>query len=456
MVLGIALLGIVGFALDSGQLYVTKQRAQAAADAGAQAGVMDLYRGNGSAAASASATAYAVKNGFTAAEVDPEYPDCTTLAWCNGHVTLSGSDNPNLIQVTITKVVNTAFLRVLGVNTATVKAIGTAAVTLEPQPVPILVVHPTASGSFSTNGGNTIKICGGPPRSIQVNSSNAASISVAGSGTIDLSHAGPLDPGDCSTGTGADLANVSSQTPYPGTLQLGTKPGQYISKASAIADPLLTVNPPSKPANAPAPQTNWPNGTNGCPASPPKSCTLYSPGNYPSGISVKNETALFKPGIYYMSSGGFSNAANGMMLMATGFTDAATAWTGNMLVYNTGGGTFNVGANSSATLVGSPVSSSYKGILFFQDRRTATNLNHSLGGNGDLTLKGTIYLTHTAASIGIDGTYQSLSLQGTSGGTTTVQGEVIADKLSLGGNSGITMNLISTATFPVRQVALVQ
>src|SRR5215475_6415833 len=105
MVLGIALLGIVGLALDGGHLYVTKQRAQAAADAAAQAGVMDLYRGNGTTAASASAIAYAGKDGFTSSEVDPEYPNCSSLAWCSGHVTLSGLDNPNLIQVTVTKVV---------------------------------------------------------------------------------------------------------------------------------------------------------------------------------------------------------------------------------------------------------------------------------------------------------------------------------------------------------------
>lgn len=67
--LGAGILGIVGLALDTGQMYVTKQRAQAAADAAAQAGIMDLYRGNGSAAATASATAYAVKNGFTVTDL---------------------------------------------------------------------------------------------------------------------------------------------------------------------------------------------------------------------------------------------------------------------------------------------------------------------------------------------------------------------------------------------------
>jgi Flp pilus assembly protein TadG len=186
MVLGIALLGIVGLALDGGHLYVVKQRAQAAADSAAQAGVMDLYRAKGWAAASASATAYAEKNGFAASEVQADSPDCSTLDWCNGHVTLS-SDNPNLIRVTITKSVPSTFLQVVGVHASTVRAAAAAAITVEPQPVPILVIHPTLSASFSKNGSNTITICGGPARSIQVNSTSTTSISISGaSGRVNL------------------------------------------------------------------------------------------------------------------------------------------------------------------------------------------------------------------------------------------------------------------------------
>ena len=41
----VIVIGMLGLAMDAGQLYVTKQRAQAAADAAAQAGVMDMYNG---------------------------------------------------------------------------------------------------------------------------------------------------------------------------------------------------------------------------------------------------------------------------------------------------------------------------------------------------------------------------------------------------------------------------
>lgn len=490
MVLGTALFGIVGLALDGGQLYVTRQRAQAAADAAAQAGVMDLYRGNGWAAASASAIAYAGRNGFASSEVDPEHPDCSTLAWCSGHVTLSGVDNPNLIQVTVTKVVNTVFLRAVGINTSTVKAVGTAAITIEPQPVPILVLHPTASGSFSKNGSNTITICGGPPRSIQVNSTSTTSISISGaSGTVDLSHAGPLDTaGDCTAGTGSDFANAGLQNPYPGTLLLGTKPGQYVSPASTIADPLLSVAEPSVQPPAPlAPviaNTAATEAAHNCPTT----CTIISPGYY-DGVTNRLDTisgyTIMRPGIYWINHNGFQLGSGTIIRMASAAVDTSdpttgTNWTSQVLIYNkplspvnSSKDIFSISANSGKLpgnstypsadcpsggncFNGSPTTSAYKGILFFQSRTTAATLNHQLQGGGGLTLKGTIYLTHTAASTASDGKYQSLSLQGNAGGTTTVQGEIIVDELSLGGTSGITMNLSSAAVFPVRQVALVQ
>jgi hypothetical protein len=171
---------------------------------------------------------------------------------------------------------------------------------------------------------------------------------------------------------------------------------------------------------------------------------------------------------------------------AQGPTDAndpltGTGWSGQMLIYNspsppvdTSNDIFSISSNSGKwngnpafpnpdtcpsggnCLVGSPSASVYKSILFFQNRTTATTLNHQLQGGGGLTLLGTVYLTHTAASIASDGKFQSLSLQGNSGGVTKVQGEIIVDELSLGGSSTVTMNLLSTATFSVRQVALVQ
>ena len=79
-----------------------------------------------------------------------------------------------------------------------------------------------------------------------------------------------------------------------------------------------------------------------------------------------------------------------------------------MLVFNTGTisgsgksaintyAPINLSANGSISLVGSPSSSSYLGMLFFEDR-SAPALSHTLGGGGAMTLQGTIYLNNTLA-----------------------------------------------------------
>ena len=73
-----------------------------------------------------------------------------------------------------------------------------------------------------------------------------------------------------------------------------------------------------------------------------------------------------------------------------------------------------------------------------------------------MTVRGTVYLTHTATATLSDAMYQALNLQGTSGSSTKVIGEIIADTLSLGGTSQITMVLDPNNTLHVSQVALVE
>jgi hypothetical protein len=330
-------------------------------------------------------------------------------------------------------------------------------------PIPILVTHPFLSGSFSMSGNPAVTICGGPHRSIQVNStSSTANSSNGNKATIDLSHAGPPDTGNCLTGQGADFGTTGNQTTEPfGTFTVGN--GSWQPKASPIKDPLASVSAPPVPTNTGNMGTYKPlaDGTSGCPASPKKNCRLYYPGLYTSGIDGKNSTPVFVPGIYYIqSTQGFDCSANCDIYMATGFTDTytGTGWSGNTLFYNTGptptpttAGPFNLSANGTVNLVGSPTGSTYQGILFFQDRNSAAQ-SHTLGGGGQMTLQGTLYFNNTTMTAT---KYQSLSLQGGPGSGTTIQGEIITGTLSLGGNGSITMNLNSTAAYIVNEIALV-
>jgi hypothetical protein len=188
-------------------------------------------------------------------------------------------------------------------------------------------------------------------------------------------------------------------------------------------------------------------------------------------IALKNTTAFVEPGIYYVQNGGFVCAANCSIAMASpAVTDTSTttgtgtgwdgtATGGGILVYNSGTGQINVGSNGSVSLIGSPASSTYKNILFFEDRSAAANTGknaHSLGGGGAMTLQGTIYLTNTLATMTADSThYQEVDLGGNSGNSTLIQGEIIVGVLGLGGTGGITMDLNPNASLVVKQVALV-
>jgi len=90
----------------------------------------------------------------------------------------------------------------------------------------------------------------------------------------------------------------------------------------------------------------------------------------------------------------------------------------------------------------------YRGILFFQDR--ASNGGGGWGGGGGFLLAGSMYF-HQNTSFG-----STFQLQGGSGSTSYVLGEIVTDKLSLGGNPTINMALNPNAAFNTLKVSLLQ
>jgi Flp pilus assembly protein TadG len=482
--MSIFLIGAIGLAVDGSNLYTQRQQAQAAADAAAQAGIMSIFDSTNSTGTAGFTTTgpftctttdtktpcvYASNNGFGGTSSDTvtvSFPADTAAPG----VSFSGAFPTNLIQVSVSRSVNTTLMRLLGPTATTVTATAMAAIVDVLAPIPILITHPTLPGALAMNGTPNIQICGGPSRSIQVNSVSATANAAVGNSTIDLSHAGPLDTnGDCKTGTGADFGVWGGpKTTPPFTFLGGTKPGQYLH-ASPVLDPLAGVVAPD-PTKLPAAtaSTNLNAGSGICPtAAGPHGCTVLTPGKYPSGLSLSNTTALLEPGIYYMQTGGFGCLANCNLAMASSpVTDVTTGtgWDGTVagggvLIYNSGTGQINIGSNGSVNLIGSSATSSYKNILFFEDHNAGANTGknaHSMGGGGAMSLEGTIYLTNLLGTMtGDAATYQELDLQGNPGSGTLIQGEIIVGALGLGGNGGITMNLNSALTYNISQVAMV-
>lgn len=491
LAMGIFLLGAVGLAIDGSNLFWQRTMAQTAADAAAQAAMMSIFDGtNGSGTTGFTATVgatplacsttdtrtpcvYAAQNGFgtTAGDsVTIYFPKATEVP---AGVTFSTTDPVYAVKVTVTRSVKTTLMKLLGPTATTVKAIGMAGIVTVVSPTPILITDPTNSGTLSMNGSTSITICGGPSRSIQINSKNAAAY--GGGGTVDLSHAGPADPGNCTTGTGADFGVFGGASSNPGSVSLGTT-GHYLSPVSPIQDPLAGVSQPSDPGGSQPATTLIANGVDGCTNG--GGCTLYSPGKYAS-LKPGKTTVIFKPGLYYVDGGGvdFKQTTGGGVNnngMCVGCASDPNTGTG-MTIFDTGpvsggfaqSGGFNIGTQASIALQGPTNTTTnsqgqtvpaapYYNVLFWEDRTAATN-SHTLGqGNGCFSLIGTIYITNTQAIMAANSTHvQSVTYHGTPCSATVNQGDIIVSDLSLAGNTAISMNLVPYGFLTVRQVALV-
>jgi hypothetical protein len=206
--------------------------------------------------------------------------------------------NP-FIQVTVMDRVPTTFTGLLsGSRTTDVAGSAVCGVLQSTAPVPIIVLNPSCPHAFQLSGNSTVQIVGGPTRSVQVNSSNtscAAATSNASNQcnstgpTIDLSKGGP-------SFSGSEFA-VFGQ---PKTAPTGFT-GSDWGTGAPISDPYSLVAAPSLPAASPTDgnPTLVSYGVDGCPDQSQK-CAEYQPGLYTNPIVVKNVTAIFVPGVYYI------------------------------------------------------------------------------------------------------------------------------------------------------------
>jgi Flp pilus assembly protein TadG len=482
--MSIFLFAVIGLAIDGSHLYIQKQLAQAAADSAAQAGILSLFDGTNhmgthtagtaftcSASDTATACKYAQslnKFNFSGSDtVSVDFPSAATVGISAS--SLSTSDSVNLLRVTVQRKVPTTLIRLLGPSFETIKARGTAAIMNVPSPVPLLITHPTKASALSMTGTTGIKICGGSWQSIEVNSSNASAF--VGGGTVDLSHAGPADSGQCNTGTGADFGIWGGATTNPGSVTLGST-GSY-RHSSPIQDPYASVFPNGPPVPTTVGTTKTiSNGTEGCTLS---TCKEYSPGLYVGGINESNNNTMevFKPGLYYIQGGGFTLKNTTAITCPVGSCTTDPDTGDGMVIYSTGpaanptnAGVFNINTNVTAHLRGANLSSAsppgaptgpYYGLLFFQDRNSAA-YTHNIGqGNGCFDLVGTVYITNTLAIMKANpNQYQTVAYNGNSCSATINQGEIIVSALSIVGTTNVNMGLYPMGFLKVRKVALVQ
>lgn len=152
-----------------------------------------------------------------------------------------------------------------------------------------------------------------------------------------------------------------------------------------------------------------------------KNNVTINPGVYCGGIQVNaGANVTLSPGVYYMDRGSLSVAGNAT-ITGTGVTIVFTSSTGSNWA------TASISSNASINLT-APSSGTTAGIVLFGDRNMPVGTAFSLTGGGTQNFGGAIYLP-TAA----------LSFSG-GNGTSTSCTQVIADTITVVGNSNLQVN----------------
>ncbi len=522
LILGLFALGLMGFGVDVTNMWFHREAARAAADAACQAGAIDMLSGSspaagtgqgftaGTASDCATTTAatmctYAAANGYAGAGLSAT-SESNAVSW-TFPTTVSGATgsgtNP-FIKVTVSENVRSYFMSMMtGSKFQTMNSSCTCGVVQVKAAAPMVVLHPTMSGSFFYTGGGALYIMGGPQRGLQVNSSSATAISWAASAIINLSKGGPLQ-------TGSDVAIVGGPTTYPtngaSNGYNGGTTGGWKSGVLTVSDPYASVPvPTSVRLTTPVGGTagTWvAQNTDGCPDSSasayagpgvPTNCHEFSPGYYPSGLVLPNNytTIIFKPGIYYLNGSlvaggsqilrmakpaGYQQTDGLMFYFLTGslqFSGCTGCSAGSVTNVNTTDLTCDGSAPTAslgmpATIGGNVLwaqctnNGTYwdsggdttdsrgtvaRGLLVFQDHADTTQ--PAFTGSGQLSFSGALYFHSTTYS-------DVLSLSGGTASGTYIIGEIVTDQVSLTGSGVIKLALNPAATTNMAKIAILQ
>jgi hypothetical protein len=500
LMLSTFLLAMMAFAVDLTSVWFHRQAVKSAADAACLAAASDMLAlsvgaippgtgftpGTNSDCVSSSSAAlcsYAKFNGYNGAGLNANAAS-NSVSWTfvssiPGVVTPTGPKAPKypFLRVVIIENIKTTFMGLMGTKFQQVSAASQCGEAFVLSAPPLVVLDPVGAPSVSLSSAGSVTIKGGPTRSIQVNSTKPNAVS---SGTVDTTTAGPHF-------TGGDFGVVGAQAAEPSGFSLGT--GKWIPNALPYPDPFATVPAPNTATLVTRPSVGVSAAYqhNGCPDT--GGCQEYAPGYYKLGISVKNATAIFDPGIYVVD-GGFSMAANSVVRNAyIGQTHAVLTTQGVMFYILTGD--VSVSANSggavadsvsptllscdgtlpagvpSAPLNGSILNSQCvddgtyfgdggtgtessagpRGLLFFQAHTNTTNPGYSTQGGGALSLSGTEYFHNNSST-------STMHFGGNPSGVTYMVGLIVTDDLQMNGNPSLAMVLSQKKLFISLKVGL--
>lgn len=375
--MSIFLIGALGLALDGAQMYAQQQMARAAADAGAQAAILSIYRGTNSTASSPFGTG-SNPAAFTCSTTDGRTP--CVYARLNGFggivsdiVTVSfptiipGVSNLSTggvaaVAVNIQRTLQTGLIRFIGPATSTIRASAIAGL-IASGPDCITVLSPSGNNALSVSNNATLSLhnCG-----LTVNSSAARAFRVDNNATVQADSIKVV--GGYSSGGNANISPTPTVNSPPAADPFAGVPAPSYSPSPCFQNTVITNN----------------------------SVTVLGPGVYCGGITISNNSSVtFAPGVYILLGGGLEVSNNGRL---TGQ---------NVTFYNTFDGTHpfrpvtltnNVTATLSAT-----VSGALQGILFFEDRNAPSGFTENFDNNSNQVFIGVLYFPRSQVLLSNNG-----------------------------------------------------
>lgn len=395
-----ALVGMVGLAIDGANTFADRRQAQNAADSAAMA-VARAFSYN--TAMSTSDIQTMVINSTTANGFDNVAPrSIVTVTQTIDATACDNFTNGYYFQVNITSVVPTTFAKAVGVNTLTNKVLAKS-LTCPPHPAPaglgnaLTALNPTACPGTTVIGSTQIIVNSTTNQGLFVNSgcnegvnSSQVALSAGGNGAMTTPSVRVVG--------GVYGANIFAPT----TVQTGVLP---------IAETLI----------------EWPTFPCTGQVTQPDSVTVggvvykrYTPGVYPgtnSSWSNKNfppdTNAKLDPGVYCLNKD-LIIQANGR-LIGSGIT----------IVSRQGDVTFRGG---NGVNISAPTADPYKGLLVFVTQSNTAG-TVTINGNANLTIVGSIVAP-----------WDLVDIKGTGDVAAPLQTQVVANTLSFGGNGTLTIS----------------
>jgi Flp pilus assembly protein TadG len=347
----LAVLPCVGLAIDVGQFRFEQQQMQAAVDAAALAGAIEVSACGGTANCSALQTAAQqalVENGFTGSTLKKQCASPgtgLTFTVNNGPCSLgSTSGDPNYgntsyVEAVLSGPVNTFFANLVGIHTILIT------VRAEAYVAPSFCLF-TSTSNTTTSGPQGILLNGGTV------STNCGVIDDSGS-------SGALATNGGATFNSTKFSVHGGWNPNNG----GAFSSTPVTGVAAVSDPLSYLTAPT--AGSCTSQTVAGTGS-----------TTLNPGTFCSGFNLNSSTTVaLNPGTYIIEGG--VNLGTGSTLTGTGVT-----------LFFTGSGQLQMNSGSTAQLV-APTTGSLAGILIWEASSDSNAM--IINGNTSAKFQGAVY-----------------------------------------------------------------